>query len=319
MFAVAIFLNDSNFWCVQSPTTCNKTVHVHVLWPVLYPHNSISNVVVSLTIHDNIHIYVWIQALWQKTWNYCGRSKASSTEHHGKCLTCESFVKLGFCLLSLCLCLCLCVLCFVCCCGARGCGRSGGRGGGGREGGREEKGRDSSNHLGQSFPQDCWNWTALSGKANDWRNRWHVYLNLFSNLKMGKIEKFFGEPLKHVITIRGQILVSRTDDDPLLPCVHLKRHHVYWHHAHTFWNTCARGAGIHGDFFECTHGFFSTSFQCAATHTTPHGDRQRETEEEDREREKRRRKRRDKTKQEKRDWTEVRPPTIYDSQPDLHW
>ena len=31
--------------------------------------------------------------------------KASLTEHHGKCLTCTSFVKLGFCLLSLSLCL----------------------------------------------------------------------------------------------------------------------------------------------------------------------------------------------------------------------
>ena len=52
--------------------------------------------------------------------------------------------------LSLCLCLCLC-LCVVCCvvvvlvvvvvv-----------------EGGEEEKGRDSSNHLDQSFPQDCSN------------------------------------------------------------------------------------------------------------------------------------------------------------------
>ena len=29
-----IFLHDSNFWCVQSSTTCNETVHVHVLWPV---------------------------------------------------------------------------------------------------------------------------------------------------------------------------------------------------------------------------------------------------------------------------------------------
>ena len=28
----------------------------------------------------------------------------------------------------------------------------------------------------------------------------------------------FGEPLKHVITVRGQILVSRTDDDPPAPC-----------------------------------------------------------------------------------------------------
>ena len=30
--------------------------------------------------------------------NHCGRSKASLTEHHGKCLTCKSFVLLGFCL-----------------------------------------------------------------------------------------------------------------------------------------------------------------------------------------------------------------------------
>ena len=62
-----------------------------------------------------------------------------STEHHGKCLTCKSFVFLGvlslslfLCLsLSLCvsvsLCLCLCVLCVVCCCGGRGGGREGGR------------------------------------------------------------------------------------------------------------------------------------------------------------------------------------------------
>ena len=28
------FLNGSNFWCVQSSTTCNETVHVPVLWPV---------------------------------------------------------------------------------------------------------------------------------------------------------------------------------------------------------------------------------------------------------------------------------------------
>ena len=85
-------------------------------------------------------------------------SEASLTERHGKCLTCKSFVKLGFCLslslslclcvsvfpsvslclclclsvsvsvcvcICLCLCLCLCVLHVVCCCG-----------GGGREGGR---------------------------------------------------------------------------------------------------------------------------------------------------------------------------------------
>ena len=31
----------------------------------------------------------------QETWNHCGRSKASLTEHHGKCLTCKSFLSMG--------------------------------------------------------------------------------------------------------------------------------------------------------------------------------------------------------------------------------
>ena len=75
--------------------------------------------------------------------NHLGRSKALSTEHHGKCLTCESFVILGFCLLSLILCLSLCVSlspCVVCCRGACGC--CGVVEGGEEEGGGEEKGRD---------------------------------------------------------------------------------------------------------------------------------------------------------------------------------
>ena len=29
-----VFLKESNFWCVQSSTACNETVHVHVLSPV---------------------------------------------------------------------------------------------------------------------------------------------------------------------------------------------------------------------------------------------------------------------------------------------
>ena len=47
------FWKDSKFWCVQSSITCNEAVHVHVLWACLCPHNSISNVVVSVTIHDD--------------------------------------------------------------------------------------------------------------------------------------------------------------------------------------------------------------------------------------------------------------------------
>ena len=90
----------------------------------LHPHNTIANVVVSLTIDDEnflcVHKYIIIWEMLQK-WNHCGRSKALSTEHHGKCLTFKSFVKLVF-FLSRCLCLCLyvclsvcCVLCVVCC------------------------------------------------------------------------------------------------------------------------------------------------------------------------------------------------------------
>ena len=38
-------------------------------------------------------------------------------------------------------------------------------------------------------------------------------------LKWVRSKGFFGEPLGHVITLCGQILVSRTDDDPPLPGV----------------------------------------------------------------------------------------------------
>ena len=72
-----------------------------------------------------------------------------------------------------------------------------------------------------------------------------------------------------MITIRGQILVSRTGDDPVPPCVHSKHTRVYVQNvpvctgtARTRGNTCGRGAGTHGDVlnvrteerFEPTHG-----------------------------------------------------------------
>ena len=108
------------------------------------------------------------------------------------------------------------------------------------------------------------------------------------NLIMGEIKGFFGEPLKHVITLRGQIVVSRSDGDlffspsfcPFLlcvkwvggggeractfktptvcrfktsPCVPAPRAQVF--------STCARGARTHGDVL--THGGFSA---CHGTH-----------------------------------------------------
>ena len=135
-----------------------------------------------------------------------------------------------------------------------------------------------------------------------------------------------------MITIRGQILASRTGDDPPAPpCVHSKRPvcrfktspcvpaprahveaHVRCRH------TRARFECAHGGVFESTHGFFFTFFQCAAIHTTTHTtqhhnmqhhterdrdrDRQTEKERQDKTRKEKKRqekRRRDKTRKEK--------------------
>ena len=65
-----------------------------------------------------------------------------------------------------------------------------------------------------TFLQDNWSLTASLGKANDWRNREHVVLDLFSNLNMGKIQWLLSVNLwGQVITLRGLFLVSRTGDD----------------------------------------------------------------------------------------------------------
>ena len=170
-------------------------------------------------------------------------------------------------------------------------------------------------------------------KANDCRKRARVVVDHFSNLKLVRSPRVsVGEPLKHVITIRGQILVSRTDDDPppATPCVHLKRArvcpsktspcvpapraHVFQHvrvvPAYTEWT--------HGVFTPHTHHNTTTQHktQHHNTTTTSHGDRkrqrQRETEREQKTAEERQEKRRqkktkqdktgeDKTRQEKRE------------------
>ena len=73
-----------------------------------------------------------------------------------------------------------------------------------RCGGGREKGTDKSDHLVagslRSFPQDNSHLTALSDKTNVSRNREHVVLDLFSNLKWVRFSVTYGELLKHVIT-----------------------------------------------------------------------------------------------------------------------
>ena len=72
-----------------------------------------------------------------------------------------------------------------------------------------------------------------SGAANKWRTRQRAVFDLFST------KSFFGELLGHVITQRGQFLVSRTGDDPPLsstrvyvqnvPCVPAPHPRVFTH------------------------------------------------------------------------------------------
>ena len=64
------------------------------------------------------------------------------------------------------------------------------------------------------FPHNNCCLTALSGKANDWRDREHVVLDLFSNLNMDNIQWLLSVNLwGQVITLRGLFLVSKTVDD----------------------------------------------------------------------------------------------------------
>ena len=85
--------------------------------------------------------------------------------------------------------------------------------------------------------------------------------------------------LDQVVTPRGQILVSRTDDNPLPapcvrskrpPCLDSKRHRVYRHHAHMLKSMCPAYTGR----FECTHGgvlsLHTGVFSVPTTRHTPH-------------------------------------------------
>ena len=96
--------------------------------------------------------------MFAEKWNHCGRSKASMTEHHGKVFEVH-IVRYTWVLVA----------------------------------------KDKSNRLVldslRSVPQESWSRTTSSGKTNNWRNREHVVLDLFSNWKCVRSKGFVGEPL----------------------------------------------------------------------------------------------------------------------------
>ena len=82
------------------------------------------------------------------------------------------------------------------------------------------------------------------------------------------------------MTLRGQILVSRTDDDTTLPSVcPFKTSPVYDGTTRTCWKACARVAGIHGDVLNVQTEVFSVPHHTAHTaqHTPTHNITQNHT------------------------------------------
>ena len=59
----------------------------------------------------------------------------------------------------------------------------------------ERQTEPSHSWFSPTFHQDNWCLTASSEKANERRNREHVVLDLFSNLKCVRSKGFFGKPL----------------------------------------------------------------------------------------------------------------------------
>ena len=163
-----------------------------------------------------------------------------------------------------------------------------------------------------------------SGKANDWRTRESVVLDLLSNFKLVRSTGFFGEPLGQVRTLRGQILTSRTGDDPCTPCVHSKRTRVHVQSVPVCrFKTCPRMLASRAHVFQHVRvvpvhtrtiwtdiqGFFSvphhtrhtahthtTDTTCTPTRNITRRERQREKTEKERERQEK-----DKTKEKRRE------------------
>ena len=142
-----------------------------------------------------------------------------------------------------------------------------------------------------SFPQGNWSSTASSGQANDQRESETCCSGTILKLENG-IDPMvtLGEPLKHVIALRGPFLVSRTGVDPSSfasvcrfktpPCVHSKRpcvpaprpqvfQHVRVVPAHTggFWMYTRSSSPCHT--IHATHATHTTTTTTTIQHHVP--------------------------------------------------
>ena len=126
----------------------------------------------------------------------------------------------------------------------------------------EKRAIDKPNHLTagslQRFPQDNWSPTASSIKANNWRNRKHVVLDLFSNqwllpvtlwgTRQLNVGHFLVPPPSSPFSRPAPCVAPNTP-----PCVRSQRPCVYRQHVHMLKSMCACCQHARGR-FERTHG-----------------------------------------------------------------
>ena len=168
------FLNDSIFLVCSkfNHRQCFRTCAYAVA--CLYPHNSISNVMVSLTIHDTTYTYIYKRCLQKKYETIVEGQRLFKLNIMESVWRANRSLYLGF------VCLCVSVCCVLLWCRSEG----------------ERRRRETNRTIWLLIPARTSlkiAETALSGKPNDWRNREHVVLDPFSNWKCIRSKGFFGE------------------------------------------------------------------------------------------------------------------------------
>ena len=251
--------------CSKFNHTHHVAVHVHVLWPVCTHTIPIPKLWVSVTIHvvklKIFNYWNMYKRCSKKKWNHCGRSWTSSRAQTRTVSYTYTYAHIHihihiyiFILVE-----------------------------------EEEEGGDKPNHVTLlSVPRIAETEQLLQAQRMI-GGIGNLLLSTYSQTESGEGPLFsFGEPLNHVIPIRGQILVSRTNDDPLLPvcmyktpsvctfktslCVPAPRAHVSTHvrvvpaYTGTFWMHTRRRFWTHTRVFP---RFFSAC-RNTQTHTRTH-------------------------------------------------
>ena len=123
----------------------------------------------------------------------------------------------------------------------------------------------TSSSLPHSVPQDCWNWTALSGTAKDLEESATCCSRPFRKIHWFLWWTSGAKRWPHV----GKFWAGLTMTPPCLPCVHSKRLRVCLHHAHMLKSMCACCRNTRGR-LKFSHGGLQRATSHRAQHTPTH-------------------------------------------------